>query len=497
MTAAHPLPAGLGGPSRRLMFANARNSSAFKPVMIGLLIGAGLILSAGLSVTPFVAAFALLSLVAAVLAPPVGLAVLAATVSLQDIDLFRPFGFVVVLVMALVAGTFVREVVARPRSGPSILTFLAGGYLAMAAITLLPAVSGLDYDSTTGALYELLQMASILAAVAVARNVFRTTDARGYLWLGLLSGVVAVSLALVLIGTSSDAGLPFQPLFGLGEETNRATGPFNDPNYFGLYLSVAAMVALALARASDGWHRWVAIALAVAFGAAIVLTYSRGALLALAVGIALTVLLISRRATIALAGLLLVGLLVGEPIYLATRLSITTGGIYAQPYTSLAASDAIRSDAFQAGMRLVEDSPIFGNGFGQFRFRAERYVGGNPTAYPHNSWIKILAEQGIVGAIAFAAMIIAGVVTLLRVRHGRVGPVIWPALVTFGVGATFLEPLVSLQTSGLLAISLGAALAAADATRLVEPTHRARWPPSLAWQQEASFVAPDSFRSQR
>jgi hypothetical protein len=40
---------------------------------------------------------------------------------------------------------------------------------------------------------------------------------------------------------------------------------------------------------------------------------------------------------------------------------------------------------------------------------------------------------------------------------------IWPAMVAYAAGALFLEPLISLQTSGLLAITVGAVLSTARA----------------------------------
>ena len=119
-----------------------------------------------------------------------------------------------------------------------------------------------------------------------------------------------------------------------------------------------------------------------------------------------------------------------------------------------------------------------GTGFGQFRFHAARYVGGNPTTYPHSTWIKLAAEQGVIGIAVFLAMVATALAVMLTRRHPLL-PVVLVGLLTYAIAATFLEPLVTLQASGIMWITLGMVLASAPRLSAVRSVperagHRAR-----------------------
>ena len=124
---------------------------------------------------------------------------------------------------------------------------------------------------------------------------------------------------------------------------------------------------MAFAPQSDGCasrFAWFVCAANMAVGT--VLTFSRGGVLALGVGLVAAIWSQSRRA--GLAALVVVGVagIVVFPLLVETRLSITTGGLYAQPTTELAQSDEFRTDAAGAGVKLFVENPLSGVGFGQF-----------------------------------------------------------------------------------------------------------------------------------
>jgi O-antigen ligase len=407
--------------------------------------------------------------VTALIAPPIGLATVAVTISLAEPDVFRPLGVFVVAILALVIGVGVRHIVARPRETPSALTVLGIGYAALIVISLPPLVSGLDAESTTGAIFEAMQLIGGLALLAVARTLFATLDWRPYLRLALAGAVVATILALVRMTFGVDDDLPLRGLFGHGEPTYRAVGPFTNSNYYGLLAAVASVMTFALATRRTGVSRlaWLASSAVLALGT--VLSFSRGATLALAIGLVAVIWSRSRRAgVLALVVAATAGITV-LPLLVDTRLSITTGGVYAQPTTELAQSDSFRTDAAAAGVRLFIENPFSGVGFGQFRFHAQRYVGGNPTSYPHSTWIKVAAEQGLVGIAVFGALVVTALAVMLTRRHPLL-PVVLAGLIAYAIAGTFLEPLISLQTTGFLWITLGIVLATAP--RLAEARSR-------------------------
>jgi O-antigen ligase len=423
----------------------------------GLAISVLLLVATGLEVAPAVQALAGFSVLVAFVSPATGLAIAAATLSLREPEVFRPLSFPVVLMGALAAGAVARSVVDRRKLGPSVFLLASTGYLALGAVTLPPPVNGLSFAASASATTEFFNLAGGLVLLIVGRNVLRDVDARPYLLAVLGSASVAAILAFLRFGRATAEGLPLPGLFGQGEATLRAVGAFANPNYFGLFAVVATLVALGLAVTSGPILRLVLIAVATMLAGAVLLSFSRGDALALAAGIITLAWLRGRRFGIVVT---VVAALIGAiafPLVVDARLRLTTGGIYARPNIDLEQSDSFRADAFEAGVRIVGESPIFGSGFGQYRFRAERFVGNNPTAYPHNTWIKILAEQGIVGVAMFATLATMLVVAVWRSRHPLRRTAL-AALVAYAVGATFAEPLVILQVSTILWLTLAAVL---------------------------------------
>ena len=60
--------------------------------------------------------------------------------------------------------------------------------------------------------------------------------------------------------------------------------------------------------------------------------------------------------------------------------------------------------------------PVFGVGFGTFQFVSPSFlVGAAPdSTFSHNQYLNVLAEQGIVGAVIVAALVVMGIVAIIR-----------------------------------------------------------------------------------
>src|SRR4051794_1797983 len=251
----------------------------------GLVIGLALIAATAFESGPVETVIALLAVVMAVIAPPIGLATAAFTITLAGPDVFRPLGFFVVLILALVVGVAIRHIVAPPPETPSALTILGVGYAVLIVASLPPIVSGLGVEDTTGAVFEAMQLIGGLALLAVARTLFATVDWRPYLRLALGGAVAAAILALVRMAFGIEEDLPLRGLFGHGEATYRAVGPFTNSNYFGMLAAVASVMTFALATRRTGASRLVWLACSAVLAIGTVLSFSRGAVLALAVGL--------------------------------------------------------------------------------------------------------------------------------------------------------------------------------------------------------------------
>ena len=85
---------------------------------------------------------------------------------------------------------------------------------------------------------------------------------------------------------------------------------------------------------------------------------------------------------------------------------------------------------FQDGLRIYQQSPVFGNGLGSvegqlFSVQDFHYE----TKYVHNHYIQVLAEMGIPGLLSFLFLVVSAAAALLRRRlEGETDPLL-PALV--------------------------------------------------------------------
>jgi putative inorganic carbon (HCO3(-)) transporter len=74
-----------------------------------------------------------------------------------------------------------------------------------------------------------------------------------------------------------------------------------------------------------------------------------------------------------------------------------------------AASNVTRSRIWQANLDMIQDQPLFGWGYGNYKqFRAPYYAsypGADTDAHAHNMYLQIGAESGLVGLCAFLVLI--------------------------------------------------------------------------------------------
>ena len=178
------------------------------------------------------------------------------------------------------------------------------------------------------------------------------------------------------------------------EGVRRALGTYQHPNALALYLLRAAAFTLAfLALAPSPRRAYWLLGAAPLMVAALVLTFSRGALLGLGVGVILLGLAIGlRRAATGLLALALVG--VTLLVLAATGLTVIREG---------GGSLGLRQMIWGSTLAMLRDHPAFGVGLDQFLTQyAPRYVnpaawGERYTSHPHNLFLDFWARLGIMG----------------------------------------------------------------------------------------------------
>lgn len=215
--------------------------------------------------------------------------------------------------------------------------------------------------------------------------------------------------------------------------------------------AAAAMFAVAHLHQNNRNKKLVAYAVAGYLAVAVICTLSRGAFVALITGVAVTLALgMLRRGSsskLFAAALIVAGLMIAG----AGLLHLPGSSIYVDRFTAFGisndASNSTRLQRWTATGRMAADAPVLGNGpgaTGQSRLREEL---PNATYYPdsikvpisESNWLKILAEIGVLGAAAAAAVV--GTATRTLWRASAQDGVALVALITLIVlvvhGATF------------------------------------------------------------
>lgn len=168
--------------------------------------------------------------------------------------------------------------------------------------------------------------------------------------------------------------------------------------FFRLYLTYAHVLVLPLGfalAARGGWQRWLAVPLIVL---ALLFSTARGAWIAAASMVAALVATtrgIGMRLPLLVAGVLVLAWLASPGLREQVVPALTRGE-----------TNAGRLAIFAANLDIVHDHPVFGLGFGRYRWAARPYYERHPRAdrksHAHNNFLHIAAEAGLLGLAAFA-----------------------------------------------------------------------------------------------
>lgn len=194
-----------------------------------------------------------------------------------------------------------------------------------------------------------------------------------------------------------------------GDAVTRLSGLAPHPNALALLLERAAILGILIGvlqrgRTSLWWLGGSGIVAAV-----MLLTFSRGALLAVLVG-CLLILILTRGRTYALAGAV-AGAVVAGGLALAAperTLSFLSGG-----------SGSMRLELWRSSVAMIRDHPFSGVGLDQFLYQyLPRYVSPEAwperfTSHPHNVLLDVWLSLGIIG------LVILGFLAVFVVRGAR------------------------------------------------------------------------------
>jgi O-antigen ligase len=233
-----------------------------------------------------------------------------------------------------------------------------------------------------------------------------------------------------------------------------------------LLIGLAVIVGRQLYAAMSRRQRLVELAVLALFLTTFFLTFARGAILALAAGVALLLVFAGRRLVLATLPVLVVG----------AALAFAVPSIRHR-IESIGSQDAssVRALIWSQAVRIVADHPL-GVGIGNYTPVVDRYYETSSPAfgvrtYPHSLWLAAWAETGPVGLAGYLAawLLFVGACARVLVRRGPAAPAAAAGL--FGVGATLVVGLthdvlfhnsVALAVAGLVGV-VAAYMVRADA----------------------------------
>ena len=338
-----------------------------------------------------------------------------------------------ILAFALVVlvASFVADSVAIDRRTVVFVAALAGlAMWALVSVLWSPAAAWPVLEAERGLLY----------AVAAAALVLVVTPARVT---ALVAGIVAAATLVAVYALTTERA-----------DTGQLAEPIGYWNALGLLLVVGLLLGVGLVLHGDGWLRLLAGAALVPLSVALYLTFSRGSLLALLVG--LLVLVVTERRVVAAVlprGRLLVGAALVVVAAVALAALAREGGPSAAADRALQAfrqeapsgeeerrllsvSGHGRADYWRVAARMVERDPLLGEGAGGFerRWMQERSAANNARD-AHNLYLETLAELGPVGLVLLLVALGAPLTGLRRARQSALVPAVTAAYAAFLVHA--------------------------------------------------------------
>ncbi|SDE31999.1 O-antigen ligase family protein [Rhodospira trueperi] len=264
----------------------------------------------------------------------------------------------------------------------------------------------------------------------------------------ILPSVLSVILGLFGSSTGSNMFSSFTD-----DSLTRITGATTQsPNDYALILFLPAFLSAArVIQPSQPLVRLFWLACTAILLGGIVMTFSRSAFLALAVGMAAPVLLLWRHITpFHVIGLVasLVFLPFVLPAEYVERLA-SLGNLFGDGQRATELSLLRRANYIDVGMRIFEKYPLLGSGPGTFAWlHAKPEFQSLPFLYgvermPHNLYLQVLTENGLVGTVLFLTAL-----AMILAKCAR--PVLRPApLVEVAFYAAVLAALISTLAMGL------------------------------------------------
>jgi putative inorganic carbon (HCO3(-)) transporter len=276
---------------------------------------------------------------------------------------------------------------------------------------LVSAISVIVAADITLALFEVfLLLEASLVYFYVANNVHTREEVSFVVLLLSVACLLEGGLMIAMFFTVTPATAWNLPLKLHAEWSNpghflRLGGTVGSPNVAAGYLSISlASAASVFFTNFKRTYKWLAMAVLGLGVVALILTFSRGGWIALALGVTLMTVAVWRQRGLSWkqpAAVVVLLTLLCLPFY-----SVVSGRLLGDDRGSAESRIPLMHLAF----RIVEDNPVLGVGANNFTVAMDRYLTSNFREEflfaVHNKYLLVLAETGIGGLLAFLAFLL-------------------------------------------------------------------------------------------
>lgn len=279
----------------------------------------------------------------------------------------------------------------------------ATGVAIPVAVFLGVAAIGTAYHGSPATVMTWFRYASYFALIPVVGLIAENPARRRVLLWALVVGGAATLLHATY--QYMNPGLvQAMGMTGLSEAVStRVYSTFENPNFYAEYLVLLFSGCLALTLTEKKLLRLVAAGLTMFSGVVLLLTYTRGSWVALAVGVAITVTIVNWRLLMPLGLAAGVAIIVLPGVGSRLLSVVSTGG-----------TAGFRMRLWRIAGEVIANHPFLGVGLGDF-YRGFQEVAlaqpGLGVGYAfygaHNSYFQVAAETGVLGGLAFAIAVLA------------------------------------------------------------------------------------------
>ena len=389
------------------------------------------------------AAFVLLCLAAVTLAPLNGLILLSLVPPLFNGEDNRPYFFLLEMLVDLTVLAGSLRLLARRegpavRGGPFVLLFCVSAvasvplnlnemWLELQVSPLRQVVEEVRRGEINGNLFYVRTVLNVVSGAALYVLAAKARWTREGV-IRLASAVTLLGLIVIVVGVWLHGRPPSQPAHyltiahGWGTSQTGFAGLGFNVSYFAQYaLTYLPLAVLPLMESTAMWARGVAALVLLLTPVAVIYTGQRGAVLVFAFQMMLLMWmgLASRTVTGRSSRRLIVGV-VGCGLATATAalcVSPLASHLLARYRVLWEQGDSYRRQALSAGWRMFQDHPVLGIGSGRFARVFADYDPDPSMQYgslsAHNLYAQILAEQGLLGLLTFAALLAVTIAPLV------------------------------------------------------------------------------------